>query len=281
MAPVVQRSDAGPARSGAPGKRSFEDQRTRCDLREPAEVRQAGVQAFPAGPFRFFALDVETANNSRSSICQIGVACVRPDNSIETWVTYVDPKVDQWAFTYLHGISARTVEGAPSFPEALHELRDALAGATVYQHSGFDRTAINAACELHGLPTPGWSWRDSVQVARAAWPELRGNGGHGLASLKQYLGLEFEHHDAGTRPKGDIEHLIKFLHVQPAKLPFAPSYDSKPCVLSVSAACYLKCNLLKGGGFSSDLGKCTRVLLSAAAFERRDFNGSRTECSAR
>ena len=34
-------------------------------------------------------------------------------------------------------------------------------------------------------------------IARTAWPMLKGNGGHGLANLKQHLGLEFQHHDAG------------------------------------------------------------------------------------
>ncbi|WP_328585832.1 exonuclease domain-containing protein [Phaeovulum vinaykumarii] len=150
---------------------------------KPALIRQARVTPFPEGPFRFFALDVETANNGRGSICQIGVACVRPDNSIETWVTYVDPQVERWVFTYLHGISACTVQGAPTFSEVLPVLRDALKGATVYQHSGFDRSAVAAACGNCGLPVPQWDWRDSVHVACAAWPELRGNGGHGLASL--------------------------------------------------------------------------------------------------
>lgn len=46
------------------------------------DTSDASVPSFPKGPFRFVALDVETANNDRSSICQIGVACVRPDNSI-------------------------------------------------------------------------------------------------------------------------------------------------------------------------------------------------------
>lgn len=87
---------------------------------------------FPTGPFRFVALDVETANNDRGSICQIGVARVRPDHSIETWMTYVDPRVDRWVFTYLHGISAMTVRGAPAFAEVLPVLREALAGYTVH-----------------------------------------------------------------------------------------------------------------------------------------------------
>ena len=176
---------------------------------KPEAIWQTHVTRFPEGPFRFFALDVETANNDRGSICQIGVACVRPDNSIETWVTYVNPQVERWVFTYLHGISGRTVQGAPTFAEVLPVLRDALNGATVYQHSGFDRSAIAAACGNCGLSVPEWDWRDSVQVARAAWPELRGNGGHGLASLKQHLGLVFEHHDAGEDARAAAEVVLR------------------------------------------------------------------------
>jgi DNA polymerase-3 subunit epsilon len=182
---------------------------------KPTVIEQVRVKPFPKGPFRFFALDVETANNDRGSICQIGVACVRPDNSIETWMTYVDPQVDRWVFTYLHGISARTVHGAPTFAEVLPVLHEALQDGTVYQHSGFDRSAIAAACGHCGIPVPQWVWRDSVHVARAAWPELRGNGGHGLASLKQHLGLVFEHHDAGEDARAAAEVVLRAEGVQP------------------------------------------------------------------
>ena len=185
---------------------------------KPASIQQAPVTPFPKGPFRFFALDVETANHDRGSICQIGVACVRLDNSIETWVTYVDPRAERWVFTWLHGIGARTVQGAPTFAEVLPVLRDALNGATVYQHSGFDRSAVAAACGNGGLSVPEWDWRDSVHVARAAWPELRGNGGHGLASLKQHLGLVFDHHDAGEDARAAAEVVLLAEGVQPVRM---------------------------------------------------------------
>ncbi|SFQ78273.1 3'-5' exonuclease [Donghicola eburneus] len=156
-----------------------------------------GVPSLPDGPFRFFALDVETANHDRASICQVGVACVRPDDSIETWVTLVNPQTETWRFTYLHGINAEMTRGAPTIGEVLTMLEGLLSGRTVYQHSGFDRSAIRAACVGLGRSEPDWIWKDSVGIARTAWPELNGNGGHGLASLKQHLGLRFEHHDAG------------------------------------------------------------------------------------
>lgn len=48
-----------------------------------------------------------------------------------------------------------------------------------------------------GLDAPDFRWSDSVQIARRAWPDLKGNGGHGLGNLKKVLRLDFHHHDAG------------------------------------------------------------------------------------
>ena len=169
----------------------------------------SSLPAFPGGPFRFVALDVETANHDRGSICQIGVACVLPDNAIRTWMTYVDPRTTHWVFSGLHGITNATVTGAPTFAEALPVLRQALDGHTVYQHSGFDRSAIRAACATVGCEEPVWDWQNSVSVARRAWPELKGNGGHGLASLKAHLGLSFEHHDAGEDARAAAEVVLR------------------------------------------------------------------------
>jgi DNA polymerase III epsilon subunit-like protein len=181
-------------------------------------LANVNITPFPQGPFRFFALDVETANNDRGSICQIGVACVRIDNSIETWVTFVDPQVDHWVFTDLHGISKCTVEGAPKFAEVLDVLHEDLSGAKVYQHSAFDRTAIDAACQTSGRINPNWDWQDSLLIARKAWPELRGNGGHGLASLKRHLGLGFRHHDAGEDARAAAEIVLRAEGSRPTQL---------------------------------------------------------------
>lgn len=178
---------------------------TSSRLMKHAVQKTSSVPPFPKGPFRFFALDVETANNDRSSICQIGVACVRSDNSMETWVTYIDPQTTKWVFSYLHGINNDTVAGAPCFEDVLPVLKEALQNNVVYQHSGFDRSAIAAACRNTGQDDPSWNWKDSVQVARKAWPELKGNGGHGLGSLKNFLGLTFEHHDAGEDARAAAE----------------------------------------------------------------------------
>lgn len=152
----------------------------------------------PDGDFQFIALDVETACGDSASICQIGIACVGYDDTIQIWTTYVDPEMPFAPFNIdLHGIGPNTVRDAQTFAQIWPNMLPLLSRHPMVQHSRFDEHAINAACKTHSLPRPRLTWHNSVSIARAAWPELKGNGGHGLANLKQVLNLEFQHHDAG------------------------------------------------------------------------------------
>lgn len=155
----------------------------------------------PVGDFRFIALDVETANSWRGSICQIGIACVGQDNAIQTFSTLIDPQdyFDDFN-TQLHGIDARKVQGKPTFAKVLRHIAPLMERQPVFQHSSFDKRAIEEAClgNEPNLTAPQARWLDSVTIARRAWPELSGpGGGHGLANLKKHLKLRFNHHDAG------------------------------------------------------------------------------------
>ena len=152
----------------------------------------------PEGDFRFIALDVETACSDAGSICQIGLACAFSDNRLHTFSTLVNPGTRFDPFNIrLHGIGPDHVSGAPRFDELLDRLFPLLSRHHLVQHSDFDKRAVNAACRSCGMDPPDFLWTDSVTVARRAWPELRGNGGHGLGNLKKVLDLAFHHHDAG------------------------------------------------------------------------------------
>jgi len=174
------------------------EHRTPETVRPPARPAFAHADRVPVGSFRFIALDVETACSDVASICQIGLACVQPDNQIQTFSMLVNPRTRFDPFNIqLHGIGPDHVAGAPHFPDALESLLQLLTNHHLVQHSSFDKRAMNAACDFCGIDTPDLRWSDSVRIARRAWPELKGNGGHGLANLKRTLKLQFHHHDAG------------------------------------------------------------------------------------
>ncbi|MDC1397958.1 exonuclease domain-containing protein [Octadecabacter sp.] len=156
------------------------------------------LATLPTGPFRFISLDVETAGKTIGGICQIGLCFVSDTARLQTYSVLVDPEEPFEPFnTDLHGIGADTVAGAGTFPTVYAELFDLLNTHSLVQHSTFDEKAITAACARYGLPMITSHWTNSVTVARQAWPALKGAGGHGLATLKKHLRLEFHHHDAG------------------------------------------------------------------------------------
>ncbi|MFE3839579.1 exonuclease domain-containing protein [Pseudogemmobacter sonorensis] len=183
-----------------------------ADAQEYRDTHKPDLPALPDGPFRFIALDVETANDDPASICQIGLAFVRPDNSIITWAIYVDPDDDfSPSNISIHGISEDTIidAEAPFFEHAMAHIAPTLSTNTVFQHSDFDRRCIAAACDACDIDMPAVKWADSVRVAQRAWPELKGNGGHGLASLRDYLGLSFRHHDGEEDARASAEVVLR------------------------------------------------------------------------
>lgn len=168
------------------------------------------LKALPDGPFRFIALDVETAGKTVGGICQIGLCFVTEIGSVQTYSVLVDPEEPFEPFnTELHGISADTVAGAGTFPTVYGAMFDLLNAHSLVQHSTFDEKAFTSACARYGLPMISSHWTNSVTVARQAWPELKGEGGHGLANLKKHLGLEFHHHDAGEDARASATVILK------------------------------------------------------------------------
>lgn len=168
------------------------------------------LQTLPAGPFRFIALDVETAGKSIGGICQIGLCFVSDTGGLQTYSVLVDPQEEFETFnTQLHGISAQTVRHAQTFPAVYQALFEILNTHKLVQHSTFDEKALTAACARYDLPMITSHWTNSVTIARQAWPALKGAGGHGLAHLKKHLGLTFHHHDAGEDARAAATVILK------------------------------------------------------------------------
>jgi DNA polymerase III subunit epsilon len=145
----------------------------------------------------FVALDVETANAARSSICQIGLVRVKDGTIGESYCELVDPEsfFDEWNVG-IHGISSSLVAGKPKFVDIAQRIADFVGGEVVVSHTAFDRAAIQQAYARYGLVPPCWPWLDSAAVSRRAWTALASSG-YGLADVAAHCGIELRnHHDA-------------------------------------------------------------------------------------
>ena len=145
----------------------------------------------------FCALDVETANTDRASICQIGISIWKDGAEIRKWSSYINPKVpfDRVCIN-VHGIRESDVQDAPTFEECYLELQSILGeGIVVVHHSPFDRSAWAQATAAAGLQPMDIRWLDSCSVAKESLDDQQ-RAGFGLKALSERFGIQFMHHDA-------------------------------------------------------------------------------------
>lgn len=145
----------------------------------------------------FNAIDVETANSDRASICQIGVVHVQGGIIRDQWSTLINPRewFDPWNVA-IHGIDEHRVKNSPTFPEIVDILASRLDGSVVVSHTSFDRVALERATTQHGVNPLRVTWLDSANIVRRAWPDRYGRRGYGLRNVANDLGISFQHHDA-------------------------------------------------------------------------------------
>ena len=145
---------------------------------------------------RFFAIDVETANPSMSSICQIGLVGFDDGKEFRSESWLIDPR--DWfdpVNVSIHGIDEHDVRGAEPFADLHERLCEIIDDEIVVCHTHFDRVAVHQTAQRWSKSVPTCQWLDSARVARRTWSEFAQRG-YGLANLAQHCGIQFRHHDA-------------------------------------------------------------------------------------
>ena len=144
----------------------------------------------------FCALDVETANQDRSSICQIGIVRFRDGKPVAEYEALINPEMLFDPFnTRVHGIGEDDVKSSPTFAGRWPEILDFIAGDVVVSHSSFDKTALSRAATRYDFEPLSNPWLDSAKVVRRVWEQFK-KSGYGLKNLASAFDIEFEHHDA-------------------------------------------------------------------------------------
>ena len=158
----------------------------------------------------FNAIDVETANRTRASICQIGIAQVQMGRIKRAASFLVNPEEPFESFQInLHGINEEAVSEAETMLSIHPKLCRLIEGTPLASHSLFDRQALEKAASKYGLTMPEIRWLDTGRVARTAWPDRYDESGWGLKKIAADLGIEFLHHDAAEDARAAAEILLR------------------------------------------------------------------------
>ncbi len=147
---------------------------------------------------RAVAIDFETANESRTSACSVGVAWIEDGRVTATEEHLIRPREMRFNpfNSAIHGIRAEDVADAPEFPAVWARIGDRLDGRLVLAHNAaFDVSVLRHTLSDYGLAWPACAYLCTVVLARRAWPALTA---HKLNHLADFLGIALDHHRAGS-----------------------------------------------------------------------------------
>jgi DNA polymerase-3 subunit epsilon len=161
---------------------------------QPLPVAHSVAAPAAPVPFRFAALDFETADYGRDSACALSIVIVENDSITDVWTSLIRPPRRDFVFTYLHGIAWSHVKSKPTFAELWPEVSAKLQGAqfVAAHNASFDRSVLQACCEVASVPTVDTSFVCTVKAARSIW----GFYPTTLAHVCRHLNIPLNHHDA-------------------------------------------------------------------------------------
>ncbi|MCD8290200.1 MAG: 3'-5' exonuclease [Prevotella sp.] len=146
----------------------------------------------------FAAIDFETANQYRSSVCSVGVVIVRGGEIVDKFYSLIKPV--PFFFTYwticVHGLTADDVKDAPSFPDVWAKIAPKIKGLPLVAHnSPFDESCLKAAFDEYSMIYPDYLFYCTCRASRFKLKDILPN--HQLQTVAEYCGYDLtKHHHA-------------------------------------------------------------------------------------
>ena len=143
----------------------------------------------------FAAIDFETANGCRSSVCSVGVVVVRGGVVTDTFYSLIHPEPDfySWPCQQVHGLGHEDTDNAPSFPAVWRQVEPLIAGLPLVAHnSPFDEGCLKAVFRVYQMDYPDYTFRCTCRAARRHFGKRLPN--HQLHTVAKACGYDLKKH---------------------------------------------------------------------------------------
>ena len=144
----------------------------------------------------FAAIDFETANSERSSVCSVGVVIVRNNEIVDSFYSLINPEPNYYNYwcTKVHGLTNRDTDDAPIFPEVWKQIVPLIEGLPLVAHnSPFDESCLKAVFRVYQMDYPDYKFYDTLSTARRTMKGLENHQLHTVAAVCGYQ-LDNHHH---------------------------------------------------------------------------------------
>lgn len=144
----------------------------------------------------FAAIDFETANSERSSVCSVGVVIVRNNEIVDSFYSLINPEPNYYNYwcTKVHGLTNRDTDDAPIFPEVWKQIAPLIEGLPLVAHnSPFDESCLKAVFRVYQMDYPDYKFYVTLSTARRTMKGLENHQLHTVAAVCGYQ-LDNHHH---------------------------------------------------------------------------------------
>lgn len=144
----------------------------------------------------FAAIDFETANCERSSVCSVGVVIVRNNEIVDSFYSLINPEPNYYNYwcTKVHGLTNRDTDDAPVFPEVWKQIAPLIEGLPLVAHnSPFDESCLKAVFRVYQMDYPDYKFYDTLSTVRRTMKGLENHQLHTVAAVCGYQ-LDNHHH---------------------------------------------------------------------------------------
>ena len=144
----------------------------------------------------FAAIDFETANNERSSVCSVGVVIVRNGEIVDSFYSLIQPEPNYYNYwcSQVHGLTREDTEEAPVFPKVWAQIEPLIEGLPLVAHNkSFDESCLKAVFRCYQMDYPDYEFHCTLIASRYRLPHLLNHQLHTVAAACGY-NLERHHH---------------------------------------------------------------------------------------
>ena len=143
----------------------------------------------------FAAIDFETANECRCSVCSVGVVIVRNGEIVNLYYSLIHPEPEyyQWFCQQVHGLSEEDTEDAPVFPYVWEKIAPLIEGLPLVAHnSNFDEGCLKEVFKVYRMDYPDYEFHDTLAASRKHFGCSLPN--HQLQTVAAACGYNLENH---------------------------------------------------------------------------------------
>ena len=142
----------------------------------------------------FAAIDFETANYDRSSVCSVGVVIVRDGEIVDKFYSLIHPEPNYYNYwcTQVHGLCRSDTDDAPVFPDVWAQIEPLIEGLPLVAHNRpFDEGCLRAVFRTYQMDYPEYEFLDTLAASRRLQPDLEN---HQLQTVAAACGFQMENH---------------------------------------------------------------------------------------